>query len=313
LLLFILRRLFAGAVLLFVIGSVTFFLLNLSGQDPVRQILGQAASATVAEGKRHELGLDQPVLARYGEWISEVVTGNLGTSWFNNQPVTSLLAQTIPVTMSLVLGAILITSFLGAALGVLAAVRGGVVDRVLQILSTLFYAIPSFLVSLVLVLVLAVQLGVLPATGFVPFGNSPGGWLTSITLPVVSLALGATSSVALQVRGSMIDVLEQDYVRTLRARGLSTRSILYRHALRNASPPAVTTLSLIFIVLISGAVIVEKVFNIPGIGTQANLAAAQGDLPVVLGVVLVTVTMVVLVNLLLDLVQGWLNPKVRVA
>jgi peptide/nickel transport system permease protein len=312
-LLFILRRLAAGVALLFVIATATFFLLNLTGQDPVRQILGQAASAAQAEAKRHELGLDRPVIVRYGEWISSAATGDLGSSWFNNQPVTALLAQALPMTLSLVLGAILLTSIFGALLGVLAAVRGGVIDRLLQVVSTLVQAIPSFLLSLVLVLVLAVQLGVLPATGYIPFANSPTEWLSSIVLPVVALAMGAIASVAMQIRGSMTDVLQYDYVRTLRARGLPARSVLYRHALRNASPPAVTTLSLMFIVMISGAVVVEKVFNIPGVGTQASLAAGQGDLPVVLGVVLLTVTMVVIVNLVLDLVQGWLNPKVRVA
>ncbi|MGO4235514.1 ABC transporter permease [Pseudarthrobacter sp. YAF2] len=312
-LLFIVRRLGAGALLLFLIATATFLLLNLTGQDPARQIVGQAASAAQAAAKRQELGLDRPVLVRYGEWISRIGQGDLGTSWFNNQPVTALLAQAVPVTLSVVLGAMLVTSVLGALLGVLAAVRGGAVDKVLQVLSSLIQAIPSFLVSLVLVLVLAVQLGVLPATGYVSFTNSPSGWLSSIVLPVVSLALGAIASVAMQIRGSMLDVLQYDYVRTLRSRGLPTRSVLFRHALRNASPPAVTTLALMFIIMISGAVVVEKVFNIPGVGTQANIAAGQGDLPVVLGVVLLTVTMVVIVNLLLDLAQGWLNPKVRVA
>lgn len=312
-LLFILRRLAAGALLLFLIATATFFLLNLTGQDPARQIVGQAASAAQAEAKRQELGLDRPVVLRYWEWISSAGHGDLGTSWFNNQPVTELLAQAVPVTLSVVLGAMLVTSILGALLGVFAAVRGGAVDKVLQVLSSLLQAIPGFLVSLVLVLVLAVQLGVLPATGYVSFTNSPSGWLSSIVLPVVSLSLGAIASVAMQIRGSMLDVLQHDYVRTLRSRGLPARSVLFRHALRNASPPAVTTLALMFIIMISGAVVVEKVFNIPGVGTQANLAAGQGDLPVVLGVVVLTVTMVVIVNLLLDLAQGWLNPKVRVA
>ena len=312
-LLFVLRRLAAGLVLLFVLSSATFFLLNLTGQDPAREVAGQAAGVAQVTAKRHELGLDQPVLTRYGDWLSHAVRGDLGTSWFTSNPVTTVLGQALPITLSLVFGAMLLTAVLSVGLGVWAAVRGGWLDRALQVLSTVTFAVPNFLIALVLALLFAVKLGLFPATGYTTFTESPTGWITSITLPAVALALGAVATVATQVRGSMIDVLRQDYVRTLRSRGLPRRSILYRHALRNAAPPGLTTLSIMFIATISGAVIVEKVFNLPGIGTQANQSAAQGDLPLVLGIVVVTVVLVVLVNLLLDLAQGWLNPKVRVS
>ena len=312
-LLFVLRRLAAGLVLLFVLSSATFFLLNLTGQDPAREVAGQAAGVAQVTAKRHELGLDQPVLTRYGDWLSHAVRGDLGTSWFTSNPVTTVLGQALPITLSLVFGAMLLTAVLSVGLGVWAAVRGGWLDRALQVLSTVTFAVPNFLIALVLALLFAVKLGLFPATGYTTFTESPTGWIASITLPAVALALGAIATVATQVRGSMIEVLRQDYVRTLRARGLPRRSILYRHALRNAAPPGLTTLSIMFIATISGAVIVEKVFNLPGIGTQANQSAAQGDLPLVLGIVVVTVVLVVLVNLLLDLAQGWLNPKVRVS
>jgi len=312
-LLFVLRRLAAGLVLLFVLSSATFFLLNLTGQDPAREVAGQAAGVAQVAAKRHELGLDQPVLTRYGDWLSHAVRGDLGTSWFTSNPVTTVLGQALPITLSLVFGAMLLTAVLSVGLGVWAAVRGGWLDRALQVLSTVTFAVPNFLIALVLALLFAVKLGLFPATGYTTFTESPTGWIASITLPAVALALGAIATVATQVRGSMIEVLRQDYVRTLRARGLPRRSILYRHALRNAAPPGLTTLSIMFIATISGAVIVEKVFNLPGIGTQANQSAAQGDLPLVLGIVVVTVVLVVLVNLLLDLAQGWLNPKVRVS
>lgn len=312
-LLFVLRRLGAGLVLLFVLSSATFFLLNLTGQDPAREVAGQAAGVAQVAAKRHELGLDQPVLARYGDWLSHAARGDLGNSWFTSSPVTTVLGQALPITLSLVVGAMLLTAVLSVALGVWAAVHGGWVDRVLQALSTLTFAIPNFLIALVLALLFAVRLRLFPATGYTSFTESPTGWLASITLPALALALGAIATVATQVRGSMIDVLRLDYVRTLRSRGLPRRSILYRHALRNAAPPALTTLSIMFIATISGAVIVEKVYNLPGIGTQANQSASQGDLPLVLGIVVTTVVLVVLVNLVLDLVQGWLNPKVRVS
>jgi peptide/nickel transport system permease protein len=149
--------------------------------------------------------------------------------------------------------------------------------------------------------------------GYTPLGVDPGLWLASITLPAVALAIGAIATVATQTRGSMIDVLQQDYVRTLRSRGLPTRSVLLKHALRNAAPASLTVLSLQFIALIGGAVVIEKVFGLTGIGQRATGAASQGDVPLVLGIVVVTVVLVVLVNLLVDVLLGWLNPKVRIA
>jgi len=213
----------------------------------------------------------------------------------------------------LALPVLLIALILSIALGTVAALRGGWVDRVVQFASVLGTAIPSFLIALVLAVVLAVQLGLLPATGYVALGTSGTGWLQSIILPSVALAVGATAATAMQVRGALIDVLQADFVRTLRSRGLSTRSVVFKHALRNAAPPALTVLGLQFIGLIGGAVVVEKVFGLPGIGTLANSAAVRGDAPVLLGTVVVTVAVVVAVNLLLDIAYGWLNPKVRVS
>jgi peptide/nickel transport system permease protein len=179
--------------------------------------------------------------------------------------------------------------------------------------SIVAFAVPNFLIAVLLALVFAVQLGILPALGYTPFAEDPGKWLASITLPAIALAIGAIATVATQTRGSMIDVLQQDYVRTLRSRGLPTRSLLLKHALRNAAPASLTVLSLQIIALLSGAVVVEKVFGINGIGERATSAASQGDVPLVLGIVVVTVLVVVVVNLLLDLALGWLNPKVRIA
>lgn len=308
----LLRKVLSGLLLVFVVASATFFLLNLTGQDPARQIAGQVPSEDQVDVLRAELGLDQPLLVRYIAWLTGAVRGDLGVSWYTKQPVVDLVGYALPATLSLVLGAVLLTAVLGAGVGVLSAIRqGGVVDRALQVFSTITQSIPNLLIAIGLVLVFAVTLSWLPATGFIPFASSPVGWITSITLPVIALALGGIASVGLQVRGSMIDVLQLDYIRTLKSRGIPRRSILFQHALRNAAPPALTTLSLMFIVLISGAIIVEKVFNIPGIGTLANISASQGDLPLVLGVVVITVVMVVIVNLLMELAQGWLNPKVR--
>ncbi|MEV6590154.1 ABC transporter permease [Streptomyces acidicola] len=310
---FLLRRIAAGAVLVVVVATATFLLLSLTGTDVARNILGETASASAVAAKSRELGLDQPLVERYWHWAEQAVQGNLGSSWFTGDSVSQSLTDTLPVTLSIVLAGMVIAAVLSVALGTAAALRGGWVDRAVQFAAVLGTAVPSFLIALVLAVTLAVRLGWLPATGYVALGTSPGGWLRSITLPALSLAVAATAATAMQVRGALIDILRADFVRTLRSRGLTTRSVVYRHALRNAAPPALTVLALQFIGLIGGAVVVEKVFGLPGIGTLANSAAVRGDAPVLLGTVVVTVVIVVAVNLLLDVAYGWLNPKVRVS
>ncbi|WP_210590634.1 ABC transporter permease [Streptomyces sp. GESEQ-35] len=312
-LVFLFRRIAAGVVLVVVVATATFLLLSLTGTDVARNILGETASSSQVSAKARELGLDEPLVVRYGHWIDQAVRGDLGQSWFTGDSVNQSLADTLPVTLSIVLVGMLIALVLSIALGTVAALRGGWVDRVVQFAAVLGTAIPSFLIALVLAVVMAVQLGLLPATGYVALGTSATGWLQSVILPAVALAVAATAATAMQVRGALIDVLRADFVRTLRSRGLSTRSVVYKHALRNAAPPALTVLALQFIGLIGGAVVVEKVFGLPGIGTLANSAAVRGDAPVLLGTVVVTVAVVVAVNLLLDIAYGWLNPKVRVS
>ncbi|MER7555591.1 ABC transporter permease [Nocardioides sp. NPDC126508] len=310
---FLLRRLVSGVALVFVTATVTFFLTGMTGSDPARRILGPTATLAEVSAKRTELGLDRPLPQRYLDWLGGTLHGDLGMSWFTNQPVTTLVADALPVTMSIVVSAIVLTALLSIVLGVVAAVRGGWVDSSLQVLSVVGFAIPNFLVGLLLSVVFAVQLGLFPAIGYTPFAESPAGWVSSLTLPAIALAVGAVATVSTQTRGSLLDVLDRDYIRTLRSRGLPARSILLKHALRNAAPASLTVLSLQFIALISGAVVIEKVFGLNGIGERATSAAGQGDVPLVLGVVLLVVTLVVIVNLLADLLLGWLNPKVRIA
>ncbi|MGV9850736.1 ABC transporter permease [Streptomyces sp. NPDC003442] len=310
---FLFRRIVAGAALVAVVATATFLLLNLTGTDVARNILGESATRSAVTAKSHELGLDQPLVERYWHWAEQAVRGDLGSSWFTGDPVGRSLVDTLPVTLSIVLAGLLLAAVLSVALGTAAALRGGWVDRMVQLAAVLGTAVPSFLIALVLAVTVAVQLGWLPATGYVAIDASVTDWLRSIVLPAVSLAVAATAATAMQVRGALMDVLRADYVRTLRSRGLSTRSVVFRHALRNAAPPALTVLALQFIGLISGAVVVEKVFGLPGIGSLANSAAVRGDAPVLLGTVVVTVSVVVAVNLLLDIAYGWLNPKVRVS
>jgi peptide/nickel transport system permease protein len=308
---FLLRRLIAGVVLLFVVATGAFGLASLTGNDVVLNIVGETATPAQMTAETHQLGLDRPLVVQYGKWLGHAVRGDFGTSWFTGVSVNRSLANTLPITMSIVLVGLLIAVVLSVALGAVAALRGGWVDRLTQIAAVLGTAVPSFLIALVLAVTFAVRLRWLPATGYVALEHSPLEWLRSIILPALALAVAATAATAMQVRGALIDVLQADFVRTLRSRGLGGGSVVLRHALRNAAPPALTVLALQFIGLIGGAVVVEKVFGLPGIGTLANASASEGDMPVLLGTVVVAVVFVVAVNLLLDLAYGWLNPKVR--
>lgn len=310
---FIVRRLLSGAVLLFVITTVAYTLLYLGGGDIARRILGQNATQEQVAAKAAELGLDKPLLEQYGGWLSQAVTGDLGRSWFSGQLVTVGVSSRLSVTLSIVIGAVLIAAVVAVTLGVLAAVRGGVIDRIVQFISVLGFAIPGFLIALGLVLVFAINLKLFKATGYVPITESFTGWLASVTLPVAALAIGAIASVTQQVRGSVTDALNRDYVRTLRSRGLGSNRVVYKHVLRNAGGPALAVLAVQFVGLVGGAVIVEQVFALPGLGQLAVQSTTNGDIPNVMGLVLATAVIVVVVNLLIDLAQAALNPKVRLS
>ncbi|MFC9701904.1 ABC transporter permease [Streptomyces sp. NPDC056943] len=310
---FIARRIAAGALLLVVISLLSYLLLSIPDTDVARQLLGQSADQAAVDAKNASLGLDRPVLEQYSEWLLHAVRGDLGTSWFTSEDVTQAVAGRLPVTASLMLGVTLVTTVVAFLLGVWAGVRRGAVDRFVQLLGVVGYALPGFLVTLVIVLVFAVHLNWFPAIGYTAFTDSPAGWLSTVTLPVLALSVASVAGVSQQVRGAVIDVLRQDYVRTLRARGLPGSRIVFRHVLRNASAPALSVLGMQFVGLLGGAVLVEQIFGLPGIGSMAVTYTTRGDIPVIMALVVVTVIGVVLINLLVDIAIGWLNPKARVA
>jgi len=310
---FILRRLLSGVVLVAVISFLAFVLLYMGGGDIARRILGENATAETVAKKTEELGLNRPLLAQYGDWVTSAFTGDLGRSWFTGELVSVSVTNRLAVTLSLVIGATLISAILSVILGVLAARRGGAVDGTVQFLSLIGFAIPGFLIALFLVLVFAINLGWFKATGYVPIATSVGGWLSSVTLPIIALSIGAIATVAAQVRGSVIDAPSRDYVRTLRSRGLGDGSVIYKHVLRNAGGPALAVLAVQFVGLLGGAVVVEQIFAIPGMGQLSVRSTTLGDIPVVMGLVIAFAVIVVIVNLLIDLAQAALNPKVRLS
>ena len=310
---FIVRRLLGGLLLAYVVVTGMFFFLKLTGTDPARGALGLYATPDQVATKREQLGLDKPIVVQYFDWLGNALTGNLGVSSATNVPVIDLVLSSLPVTVSLAVGAIVVAGVLGGVLGMLAAVNPGRLDRVFQVVMVLGFALPNFWVAILLALVFAVNLRWFPATGYVPFMVSPVGWLATIALPIIALSIGSIAAIAQQLRNSVIGVYQQDYVRTLRSRGLSSTNILLTHVLRNASPPALTMLSLQFIAALSGAAIVERVFALNGIGSVAIGASGSSDIQVIMGILLFTVIIVVGVNLLVDVIYAALNPKVRIA
>jgi peptide/nickel transport system permease protein len=311
-LLYVLRRLSTGLVLAVLVTLITFLLLAPSFDGIMANRLGMAATPDAVQAMKAQMGLDRPVIVQYLDWLSHAVRGDFGVSYFSGEPVRHAVLQHLGVTLSFVVVALLFTVVISVTLGVLAASRGGVVDRVTQGISLTGLLVPNLLIAIVLVYVFAIRLKMLPATGFTPLADSPSRWAASITIPVIALVLGGIAGLTAQVRGTMIDELRKDYVRTLRTRGIPTWSIVLRHALRNAAGPALTVLSFEFIAMLGGALVIEKVFAISGFGSYAFDASLQGDVPVIMGITLFAVALVVTVNLAVDLVNGWLNPKARI-
>jgi peptide/nickel transport system permease protein len=310
---FILRRLLAGVILLFVVSSLAYLLLYLGAGDIARGILGVSATQEQVAQKAAQLGLDQPLITRYVTWVGNAITGDFGASWFTSQPVVAAITSRLAVTLSLVIGTTVVTAVVGTALGVWAARKRGAADRFVQIVSVLGFAIPGFLIAIFLVNVFALNLRWFKPTGFVQLSTSFPGWLSTVTLPILALSIGAIAAIASQVRGAVIDTMRQDWVRTLRSRGLSENRVLYKHVLRNAGGPALAVLAVQFVGLLGGAIIVEQIFAIPGLGPVATQSTARADIPLVMGLVVVTAAIVVVVNIVIEILHGFLNPKARIS
>jgi peptide/nickel transport system permease protein len=312
LLLVLLRRLALAVPLLFLVSAVSFVLVSLTPGDAAHNILGANQPESAYIKLRHQLGLDQPMYVRYWDWVREALHGNFGRSLVTGEAVTHAIDSRLPVTLSLIVGAILVTVVIGVGFGVFSAVRGGTVGRAVDAFALAGFSIPSFWIGFVLVGIFAVDLHWLPATGYVPLTQSAQDWFLSLLLPVAVLGLLTVATIAKQTREAMLDALSSEYVRMARASGVSPTSIVFRHALKNASMSVVTILGLYIVGLLSGTVVVENVFALPGLGGLAVTASIQHDLPTIEGIVVYFTVVVVFVNLAVDLAYTWLNPRVRV-
>jgi peptide/nickel transport system permease protein len=311
----VLRRLMSIIPVLLIVSFAIFFLLALVPGDPAVTLAG-GVSATPAEiaRVRAQLHLNEPLLVPYWHWLTGAVRGNLGTSLSSGQSVTQQIAQRFPVTFGLVVASAIVSLIVGIPLGIVSGVRpGGSVDSGARTFSTLGLAVPSFWLAIVLVSVFAVHWRIFPPTGYTAITASFTGWLKDITLPAITLGLLVGATLARQLRASLIDVLETPYVRTAWAKGGTRRSVLFGHALKNASMPVVTIFGIQIGYLLGGAVIVEQIFAMPGLGPYMLSGITDHDLPVVQGVAIIFVLFQMTMSLLVDISYGYLNPKVRVA
>ncbi|MFO1159397.1 MAG: ABC transporter permease [Reyranellaceae bacterium] len=307
------NRLLMSAPLLLVVTLVSFVLNSLSPNDLARTIIGADGTQEQYLELRRELGLDRPVVVQYAAWLGRALQGDLGTSYLTKQRVTTMVLPRLGVTLSIVTGVMAVCVAAGLLLGVTSALRGGWVGRAIDVLSLTGLIFPSFVVALFFIIVFAVWLRLLPATGYVMFSQDPMGWLASLVLPVLSVSLLPIANIAKQTRDSMNDVLRRDFIRSLRACGVPERSVIWKHALRNAALPVVTVLGIVMIGAISGSVFVERVFVLPGLGSLAVSAAQTSDIVVLQGATLFFGLLAVAINLVVDLSYGWLDPRVRVA
>ncbi|MEX2627734.1 MAG: ABC transporter permease [Ilumatobacteraceae bacterium] len=309
----VLRRFLSIIPIVLAASFIVFCLEVFLPGDPAVSLAGPDASLDRIEQIRQSLQLDRPLIARYFDWLGDAVRGDLGTSLFTRRSVSDEILARWTVTGQLVTAALLLAIVVGVPLGMAAALRrGGIVDRLALVGAAVGAALPAFLLGIVLIVVFAVWLGWLPVAGFVPFGRSPSDWARSLVLPAVALSGLVIAELTRQVRSALIEVMEQDFVRMARAKGLPERIVVVKHGMRLAAQTAVTVLGVQAARLFGGALIVEQVFSLPGLGRYTIDAISNRDLPVLQGVVPVMVVIAVVLSVVADLGQQALNPVVAV-
>jgi peptide/nickel transport system permease protein len=309
---YILRRVLVTIPVMAIVALFVFSLLYIAPGDPAAVIAGDQASPADVERIRQSLGLDRPFLVQFGAWLWRIVHFDLGTSIFTNLPVSSMIAQRIEPTFSLMTLTLLLTIVVAVPLGVVAAWKAGsLIDRVIMAFAVSAFSLPVFVVGYILAYVFALELEWLPVQGYTPFAAGFWPWLQNLILPSIALGCVYIALIARITRASMLDVLQQDYIRTGRAKGLGQPSILFIHALKNAAVPIVTVIGIGIALLIGGAVVTESVFAIPGLGRLTVDAILRRDYPVIQGVVLMFSFLYTLVNLMVDLTYTLIDPRIR--
>jgi len=309
---FIIRRCIQAIIVIFLVTVISFLLLHMIPGDPVIRILGMHASEAQVAQLRHEMGLDLPIYAQYGNWIWNVFHGDLGQSYIYHEDITTLIRERFPITFYLTFLSLTISTIIGIIAGVISAVkRATFIDSFITLFANVGIAVPTFWLGILGIYIFGLQLGWLPVEGWTsPFDDF---WQSTrqVIMPVAALAVPNIAIVARQTRSSMLESIHQDYIRTAVSKGLAQRIVFYKHALRNALIPVVTLVGITLIFLIGGEVLTETVFNIPGIGRLLVRAALDNDYLIVQSIVLIIGVIVCFTNLFVDILYGWIDPRIR--
>ncbi|TCO54847.1 ABC transporter permease [Actinocrispum wychmicini] len=310
---YLVRRLVESLITLFLAIVVVFFGIRALPGDPARTLAGEEADPAAIAEVRHQYGFDQPLPVQFGRYIGKVFTGDLGTSVRTGLPVTDTVAHALPITVELALLAMLVAILIGLIAGVVAAVRRrGPLEWAANSVALLGLSIPNFWFGQMGILFFAISLGVLPASGFVPFFDDPADNLRHMVMPAIVLGSAIAAVIMRQTRSAMLESLTADFVRTARAKGLSRRQVVFGHALRNSLIVVTTIVGLQLGILISGAVVTESIFVLPGFGRLTLDAVFTRDYPLIQGVVLITATAYIVLNLLVDLLYSVIDPRIRI-
>jgi peptide/nickel transport system permease protein len=309
----ILRRLPVAMGTLITSTVLAFLLVRAIPSTPGAVALGATADDELIRQYNENIGWFDPLILQYLRWLGGFLTGDMGVSFIDGRDIWADLLTRLPVTVSIAIGATLISAIVGLVVGVLAAVRGGVFDRVVAAVASISFSIPGFWLGILLIYVFALVLPIFPATGYVPLSEDPAQWARSVALPIGALAVGASAAIARVSRTTMIEALNLEHIRTLRALGTPQWRIFFVHALRYASVPVVAMIGMQFAGLLGGSVLVEQLFILPGIGAAAASAVSATDAPVVQGIVVFATLVVVVTFIAIDLVTAALDPKVRAA
>jgi peptide/nickel transport system permease protein len=315
---FLARRILLGLFVLWAITAIVFVMFFVAPSNVARLIAGRQATPETVALVNHRLGLDRPVLDQYATYMWNLLHGDVGYSFYNSTSVRSLIWDRVPVTFSLAIGAAILWLIIGVSTGVLAATRPrSPADRVVTVAALFFYSMPGFLLGLIFLYFLFFRLHlagitIFPGSGYVPLTEDPLQWAQHLLLPWFTIALVTAALYSRLTRGSMLDVLGEDYIRTARAKGLSERRVVYRHGLRSAITPIVTQFGIDLGTLLGGVIIVENIFGLPGLGQLAVQSVTTHDLPVIIGTVVLASAFIVTANILVDICYALLDPRVRV-
>lgn len=309
---YVVRRIIATIPVMGVVAFFVFSLLYIAPGDPAAVIAGEQASPADVERIRQNLGLDQPFMVRFGKWVWQILHGDLGTSIFTNLPVTTMIQQRFEPTLSLMAITLFFTILVAIPIGVLAAWKAGTwIDRLIMAFAVFGFSVPVFVIGYLLAYIFALELDWLPVQGYTPLSQGLAPWFTNLILPAIALSCVYSALIARTTRAAMLEVLQQDYIRTARAKGIGQTGILFVHALKNASVPIVTVIGIGIALLIGGAVVTESVFAIPGLGRLTVDAILRRDYPLIQGLVLLFSLVYVLVNLAIDILYTFLDPRIR--